>query len=275
MGGEHLDVTAGVDRALDAGGAELVAPQQPSLHQGSLLGQQLPPLGRRHRQAFQRLAQQPAAFGRAAFGQGQGLELQRRVALAAEALVELDDAALQIRMGLPQLRRHLRQAVEVMHQAAAGRMGYAAAGEQLTAARLAAPVAQSRISAQQRHLQQLGEALFQLGDHVAGDEAAARPEQLLDAGQQGGALQQLFGQRPAGGIVGVKQVQPLAGMGGGHTGQQLQHRIHDQIGQQLAGDVDHPHAGIPQPDQGEELPLLVVVGSGDQLELGPVDRQRG
>ena len=86
---------------------------------------------------------------------------------------------------------------------------------------------------------------------------------LLDAGQQGGALQQLFGQRTVGGVIGVKELETPPGMGSGDTGQELEDRIDHQLGQQLAGDIDRPDPGIPKPNQRKQLPLLVMVRTGD------------
>ena len=178
-------------------------------------------------------------------------------------------------MGFPQLGGGFGEVVEVVGQGATGRMGHAAAGKQLAAASLAAPMAQGRIGAQERHLQQLRQPLFQLGHHITGQEAAARPQQLLDARQQGRTLQQFFGERAVGGVVGIKQVQAPAGVGGGHPGQQLEHRIHHQFGQQLAGHIDGPHPRIAQPNQGKQLALLVVVGAGHQGHLGRIHGERG
>ena len=154
-------------------------------------------------------------------------------------------------------------------------MGYAAAGKQGTAAGLAAPLAQGRVCAQQWHLQQLRELFFQLRHHKAADEAAPRPQQFTDATQQGWPFQQLFGERAVGGVVGVEQVQAPPRMGGGNPGQQLQHGIHHQLRQQLAGDIHRSNAGIPEPYQREQLAFFVVVGAGHQRHQGPVHRQRG
>ena len=61
-------------------------------------------------------------------------------------------------------------------------------------------------------------------------------------------------------------------MGGGHTGQEFQHRIDDKLREQLARDIDGPYPGVPEPNQREELPFLVVVCSGDQGHQGLVHR---
>ena len=177
-------------------------------------------------------------------------------------------------MGLPEVGGGLRQVVEAVGEGRAGGMGYAAAGKQLPAAGLAAPVAQGRVGAQQGHLQPLRQLPLQIAHHKAVDEAAPWPQQLGNAGQQGRPLQQLGGEGPAGGVVGIEQVQPPPRMGGGQARQQLQHRIHHQLPQGLAGGVNHAHPRIPQSHQGEQLPLLVVVGPGHQVDLALVHRQR-
>ena len=154
-------------------------------------------------------------------------------------------------------------------------MGHPAAGEQIPAPLLATPPTQGRVGAQQGHLQALREFLLQFRHHVALDEAAPGPQQLGDALQQGRSLQQLLRQGSVGGVVRIEEVEAPPGMGGGDARQQLQHRIHHQIGQGLAAHVHHPHSRIPQPHQSEELAFLVVMGSGHQGHLGPVHRQGG
>ena len=180
-------------------------------------------------------------------------------------------------MGIPfpKLRRHLSQVVQLVHQGAAIGMGEAAAGKELPAARLAAPVAQGWIGAEQGHLQPHRQLLLELRHHVAGDKTLARAQLFGDAGQQGGALQQLGGEGPRRAVVGVEELEAAAGVGGGHARQELQHRIHHQIGQQLAGDVNHAHPRIPQANQGKELALFVVHRPGDQVELGRIHREGG
>ena len=153
-------------------------------------------------------------------------------------------------------------------------MGHPAAGKELAASGLAAPIAQGWIGAQQGHLQHLRELLFQLGHHVAGDEAPPRPQHVLDARQQGWPLEQFFRERAVGRIVSIKEMQAPAGMGSGHPRQELQHRIHHQIGQQLAGDINGPNPGIAQANQGEELALLVVVGPRHEGHLGGIHGER-
>ena len=196
------------------------------------------------------------------------------IALAAEALIELHHALAQLGVGFPELGGGFAQVVEVVGEGRAGRVGHAAAGEQLAAAGLAAPIAQGWIGAQQRHLQPLRELAFQVAHHKAVDEAAPRPQQLGDAPQQGRPLQQLGGEGPVGGVVGVDQVQPPPRVGGGHPRQQLQHRIHHQLPQRFAGGIHHAHPRVPQPDQRKQLALLVVVGAGHQVDLVLVHRQR-
>jgi len=154
-------------------------------------------------------------------------------------------------------------------------MGHAATREQGAAASFAAPVAQGRVGAEQRHLQHLREPFLQLGHHKAADEAAARAQQIADAAQQGGPFEQLGGEGAVGGVVGIEQVQAPAGMGGGHTRHQLEHRIHHQFRQQLAGHVDGAHAGIAQPHQRKQLPFLVVMGASDQGHQRLLHRERG
>jgi hypothetical protein len=56
-------------------------------------------------------------------------------------------------VGFPNLGGGFAQVVEVVGETRAGRVWHAAAGEQLAAAGLAAPIAQGRIGAQQLHLQ--------------------------------------------------------------------------------------------------------------------------
>ena len=151
-------------------------------------------------------------------------------------------------------------------------MGHTAARKQLTAARFAAPIAEGWISTQEGNLQHFREPFFELRHHKAADEAAARAQQLADAAEQGRPFQQFFGERAVGGVVGVEQVQPPAGVGGGNAWHQLEHRIHHQLRQQLAGHVDRPHARIPQADQRKQLALFVVVGAGHQRHQGTVHR---
>ena len=266
---------AGVDRALHTRRAERLSPLQPGLRQRPLLGHQLPPARRRHRQLLQGLAQQPAPFSSPVLRQLQRRQRQAGIALTAEALVQFHHQLLQLGVGLPQLGTGLGQVVQAVHQGAAGGMGHAAAREQLAATRLAPPVGQGRVAAQQRHLQPFAQLPFQVAHHKAADEAAARAQQFADPAEQGRALQQLGGERPVGGVVGVEQVQAAAGVGGGHARQQLQHRIHHQFAEGFAAGVHHANAGVTQAHQREQLALLVVVGAGHQFHLAALQRQRG
>jgi hypothetical protein len=97
----------------------------------------------------------------------------------------------------------------------------------------------------------------------------------MDASQQGGPLQQLGGKGPLGGVGGVKQLQATAGMGGGHAREQFEHRIHHQLGQLGAGEIDDARLWISQPDQLKQLALLVVVGPGDLGQFPRLKRKRG
>ena len=101
VGGEHIHATTGVDGALHTRRAELLATLQPGLHQGALLGEQLAPLARGHRQGVQCLANALAPFAAAQFVQLEGFQLKRRIALAAEPLVQFHHAAPQAGMGFP------------------------------------------------------------------------------------------------------------------------------------------------------------------------------
>jgi len=103
-----------MDRALHAGGAQVVAPFQPGFHQGPLHGQLLAPVRCGHRQGLQRPTQPPPPLGSAEPGQLQGLQRQRRIAFATEALVELHHALAQLGMGFPELSGGLGEVVEVV-----------------------------------------------------------------------------------------------------------------------------------------------------------------
>ena len=63
VGGEHLHTPTGVNGALHARRAELIAPLQPGLHQSPLLLQQGEPALGGHRQVLQFLAQPLATAG--------------------------------------------------------------------------------------------------------------------------------------------------------------------------------------------------------------------
>ena len=101
-------------------------------------------------------AQTAPALGAVLLSQHQRCQGQGCIALATEALVQLDHAAGQLGLALPELCRHLAEIVEVEHQRRTGGMGHATALEQLAAAGLAAPVAQGRIGTQQGNLEAFG-----------------------------------------------------------------------------------------------------------------------
>ena len=84
-------------------------------------------------------------------------------------------------------------------------------------------------------------------------------------------LQQLGCQWPWTGVIGVKQLEPLTGMGNRHSRQELQDGINNQFWQQLAADEHHPRVGLPQADQFKQLPLFIVVEPLDQLDLVSVE----
>ena len=197
------------------------------------------------------------------------------IALAGKAFVQLDHRLTDSRPDdteIGQCGQHLRLVPQILKP---GRMQHPRFPEDLPAPRLGAMVRQGGVGAIQRDSQQHGELAFQrrrVEDAEIGLVGVG--DRIADPLQEPGPLQDLLGERPGRRIMGAEHGEPMAGMARRHPEEVLQQVVDDVGVHRLGCHVDDAGPGVPQPDEQEEEPLLVVARAVELPELRLVQGHR-
>ena len=196
------------------------------------------------------------------------------VALAREAVVQLDHRATDPRPALAQLDEralHVVLGAQVLQPLRHGNSGLA---EHLAAARLRAQVDEVRVDAVQRDAEQDGQLPLEgRGVEDAQVGAARIHDAVPDPLQQARPLQDLLGEGPRRGVVRAQEGEARPGVAGRDPGQELEVVLQDHRVDGLGGDVHHPRPGVAQADEQEQQPLLVERRPGQAAQLGLVEGQ--
>ena len=203
--------------------------------------------------------QQLRAGARAA----EAAQLDDRVALAGDAVVELDHRLPDPRPDGAQARDrgdHVGAAADVLDPE---RVRDAGAREQLPPAALGPEVGERGVGAHDRDAELLAERELELGrdvrDEVGGLVVGDLP---ADAGEQRRALQQLRGERAQGGVLRAEHRQPVAGVVADVGGEQTEVVLDDLLGHGHGRHVDHADAAFSELQQQTQQAFFVRLRLG-------------
>ena len=191
-------------------------------------------------------------------GRRQVAQVDQRVALARDALVQLDDRLLHPGSRRPHLgegrRRRRPCRAGPRGPADGGRRRRRRGGGSRSSCRTTAPGGRRRRAGCRGRARGRARARRRERDEVAELRVRdARP----DGVEHARALQQLRRERPRRAVAGRHQVQPGAGVRGDHARQQRQVVVDDALVDRPAGDEDQVQPRLAQQQQQEEHPLLV------------------
>ncbi len=191
-------------------------------------------------------------------------EVEDRVALAGKALVKLDHRPPQTRIAPLELRQGVGDGGLVGEVLEARGHGDAGLAEDLAAAALGAEPGEVGVAAIDRNAQPDRERAFRWRNGKAAQMRRGRVrDQVAQALDQAWPLEDLLGQRAARAVVAGEQMQPGAGVGVRHPGEQAQIVVDRRLGDRLAGDEDEAGARQAQQEEHAEHALLVMVHAGD------------
>ena len=201
---------------------------------------------------------------------------EKGVALAGEAVVQLDHRALDPRPALAQLdERALHVVFGAQVLQALGHRD-ARLAEDLAAARLRAQVDEVRVHAVQGDAEEDGQLALQ-GRGVEHGEvgAAVIDDAVPDPLQEARPLQDLLGEGARRRVVRAEQGEAGPRVAGRDPGQELEVVLQDHRVHGLRGDVHHAGARVAQADEQEQQPLLVERRAGQAAQLRLVEGQGG
>ena len=200
---------------------------------------------------------------------------KKSVPLPRKALLELDHGAAN--SGTPAAQGFERAQDVVFRAKVFESLGQRDArfAKDLAAAGLAPQVLQLRIHSVQRNSEQDGEPALQRRRVEHGQERAVRvADAVTNPLDQAGAFQDLLGQGTRRGVIGAEESEPRAGVARGDPREQLEVVLEDERVHRPRSDVHHARLRVPEPDQQEEKPLLVVARPFELLELARIEGQR-
>ena len=215
-----------------------------------------------------------AARSRPGAGRREASEVHDRVALARDALVELHDQLLDLRLAGAQAGDRVDRRGHAVDVLDAQGVGDAGGGEELAASALGPQMGVARIGPVHRDAELERDVALErrrrVGHEVAGLRVGDRPADLV---QQQRTLEQLLAQRPARGVVRRQQGQASAGGAPARRRQQRQIVVDDRRRDGRRGDVGHVQVGVAEAEQQAQQPLLVGLCLGRRL-VPLVDRAR-
>ena len=277
VGRDDLDVAVRRHLELDARTAH-VRPDEPLLDDAAARGEARQIRVDAHAAGVERHALEPLGDAlplTVAAGRGQPAEVDDGVALAGDAVVELDHHLDEPGPRGTQAHDRLDRRAAAGDVRDAQRMRNAGQREQLAAAALRPELLVARVGAVERHVERQREVALQLRGHV-GHHVAERAgrDGPADPREQAWAREQLLGQRARRRIVGGEQREAGAGVGAHRRREQREVVLDDGRRDRGGGHVDEHEPGIPQRQQQGQQPFLVRLRLGRRL-VPPLDRSRG
>ena len=206
----------------------------------------------------------------------QAAQIDQRVALTGDALVELDDDLGRGRPLLAHRHHGVGDLVEVVQVLVPERMTNSLLGEQAAAAGLRPEVHESGVGTVHRDPERHGEVTLELR-RVVGDEVAERPvrDQAGDAAEEPGPFEQLLTERPGRAVADGDERQAGLGVAGDDAGEQGEVVLDDGGGDRRRRHVHHAQAWLAQQQQEEQEALLVRLRHAAAALAEAVERDRG
>ena len=276
VGRDDLDLSGRADLQLRARAADLGA-DDPLLDDPAVRGEAAEVAIETDALGLERHAGDPVGDGGALgadAGHREAAEVDDRVALARDALVELHDQLLDLRLAGPKAGDRVdrrRHAVDVLD---AQRVGDAGGGEELATPALGPQMGVARIGSVHRDAELERDVALEGRRRVGHEVTAPRiGDRATDLAQQQRTLEQLLAQRAARRVVCGQQGQASACIAPAGRCQERQVVVDDLRRDGRRGDVGHVEVGLAEAEQQAQQPLLVGLCLGRRL-VPLVDRAR-